>query len=117
MKKEHRIRKRRDFLKAASSGVYFKSNFWVAQLVRNESGCARVGFTVSKKVGNAVTRNRIKRRLRAAATILMKEGRFLDMDYVFIARKFICSVTWNDLLDVFRTSIAFLNKKSGKCRN
>ena len=117
MKREHRIRKRRDFLKAASVGIYFKSNFLITQLVHNESGCVRVGFTVSKRVGNAVMRNKIKRRLRAAAAIIMNEGGFLDMDYVFVARKFICSIKWDVLLDVVRSSVAFLNKKSQKCKN
>lgn len=45
----------------------------------------RVGFTASRKVGNAVVRNRAKRRLRAAARILAVEGR-PGTDYVLIAR-------------------------------
>jgi len=46
----------------------------------------RVGFTASRKVGNAVVRNRAKRRLRAAAAeILARDGR-LGTDYVLIAR-------------------------------
>ena len=46
----------------------------------------RVGFTASRKVGNAVVRNRAKRRLRAAAAeILARDGRS-GTDYVLIAR-------------------------------
>lgn len=46
----------------------------------------RVGFTASRKVGNAVLRNRAKRRLRAAAaTVLARDGR-QGTDYVLIAR-------------------------------
>jgi len=46
----------------------------------------RVGFTASRKVGNAVLRNRAKRRLRAAAAaVLVRDGR-KGTDYVLIAR-------------------------------
>jgi ribonuclease P protein component len=46
----------------------------------------RVGFTASRKVGNAVMRNRAKRRLRAAAAQVLSNKGKLGMDYVLIAR-------------------------------
>ncbi len=48
---------------------------------------ARVGFTVSKKVGNAVARNRARRRLRAAAEEVLPQLADRGTDYVLIGRK------------------------------
>ena len=58
-----RLRQRADFL-AAATGIKVPTAAFVLQSVRRgESGPVRVGFTVSKKVGNAVERNRVRRRL------------------------------------------------------
>jgi ribonuclease P protein component len=46
-----------------------------------------IGFTASKKVGNAVARNRAKRRLRAAADQILPDEAALGYDYVLIARQ------------------------------
>jgi ribonuclease P protein component len=57
---------------------------------RTEGECAegiRVGFTCSKKVGNAVTRNQAKRRLREAARLVLPELGQAGWDYVLVGRK------------------------------
>ncbi len=46
----------------------------------------RVGFTVTKKIGGAVVRNRMKRRLRALARELLPAGGFAGSDHVLIGR-------------------------------
>jgi ribonuclease P protein component len=47
----------------------------------------RVGFTVSRKVGNAVVRNRVRRRLREAARLVIPGQARRDLDYVLVGRQ------------------------------
>ena len=47
----------------------------------------RVGFTVSRKVGNAVARNRVRRRLREAARLVIRDQARPDLDYVLVGRQ------------------------------
>lgn len=55
-------------------------------LPRPEGGEARIGFTVTKKVGNAVIRNRTRRRLKEAARLLLRERSVGSVDLVVIGR-------------------------------
>lgn len=84
------MRKRADFLRAQKgrrqSTPSLTLETCVSPPAKAAPGAARIGYTASKKVGNAVERNRAKRRLRAAAAatlpLLAREGH----DYVLIAR-------------------------------
>ena len=63
----------------------------------------RVGFTCSKKVGNAVARNRAKRRLRAAAQIVLPEIGKNGWDYVLVGRfEATAQRPWRELLSDLR---------------
>lgn len=67
-----RLRHRRDFLLCASKGRKAPLPGLVLQARRrDDDGAARVGFTVTKKIGNAVVRNRTRRRLREAARLVL----------------------------------------------
>lgn len=96
------IKKRKDFL-AAASGKKFITNSLILQRVRRfdghavPSGQARVGFTVTKKMGGAVVRNRIKRRLREAVReSLVRHGQ-AGYDYVVISRLKALDCNFSDL--------------------
>ncbi|MEL6575157.1 MAG: ribonuclease P protein component [Pseudomonadota bacterium] len=88
------LKKRRDFLAAARARRHAAPGVLLQARRRAEGEDAsdgrqapvRVGYTCSKKVGNAVTRNRAKRRLREAAACLLPEAGKPGWDYVLIGR-------------------------------
>jgi ribonuclease P protein component len=83
------LRNRSDFLKAAQARRAHMPAFLLQARERREGEAEgiRVGFTCSKKVGNAVARNRAKRRLREIARLVLPlEGR-PGWDYVLVGRK------------------------------
>lgn len=95
----HILKKRSDFLKAAK-GLKYVSRGFVLQSIKhheNVEQAIRVGFTASKKVGNAVKRNRAKRRLRELARNIALKYANDGFDYVFIARKNILDMNYATL--------------------
>ena len=81
------IPKRADFLKAAKARSKAAHGLVLQARDRGDADSFRVGFTVTKKVGNAVTRNRVRRRLREAAKLRLGELARPGFDYVLIGRK------------------------------
>lgn len=112
MKKQHRIKKRRDFIFVSKSGFFCRTRSFVVQgAIQPSISCWRCGLTASKRVGNAVERNLCKRRIRSAIDIVFSETSIPVCDYVFIANRFTSSASWNDLLEDLRFSVNFLNRK------
>ncbi|WP_085828663.1 ribonuclease P protein component [Roseovarius gaetbuli] len=82
------LRKRADFLAAARARRQGTASMMVQARKRGDDDLGmRVGFTCSKKVGNAVARNRAKRRLRAVAHEVLPVSGLNGWDYVLIGRK------------------------------
>ncbi len=82
-----RLKKRADFL-AAAAGLRAQADPFLLQARdRRDRGTPRVGLTVTKKTGNSVERNRIRRRLRAAATAIVPQAGHSGFDYVLVARR------------------------------
>jgi ribonuclease P protein component len=103
------LRRRADFLKAAQARRQGTAGFLLQARQRpaDEEGAAiRVGFTASRKVGNAVARNRAKRRLRAAARAILPGGGLPGWDYVLVARpEATASRPYRDLLADLRWAL------------
>ena len=79
--------RRAEFLRVAGRGRKAPVPGLVLQVLRrDDDGPARLGFTVTKKVGNAVIRNRTKRRLRAAARDVLGATPVCGVDLVLIGR-------------------------------
>ncbi len=81
-----RITQRRDFLAAAKALSQAMPGVIVQMRDRKDAGPARVGFTCTKKIGGAVTRNRVRRRLRESVRLIMGDVAKPGHDYVLIGR-------------------------------
>lgn len=131
-----RLRRRSEFLKAARLGKKWVAAGLIVQARQRSQGegpcdggsdAVRVGFTVTKKVGNAVIRNRVRRRLKAAAAEVLPKYAGPGQDLVIIGRMATINRRFPALVKDLETSIRKLNdngaaKKpvsaaSGKRRN
>ena len=89
MPKVLRLKKRDDFLRVKNANKSVAASGLVLQVAPGkieDNSSLRLGFTVTSKLGNAVKRNRIKRRLRAAAREVMDKSAAAGKDYVIIGR-------------------------------
>jgi len=89
----NRITQRKDFLRIAKAQRVHSTSFVLQSRNRKDDAPMRVGFTCSKKVGNAVARNRAKRRLREIARLILPISGQPGHDYVLIGRANVTATT------------------------
>lgn len=104
-----RLRQRADFL-AASKGFRAPAAAFVVQArIRDRAGPARVGFTVSKKVGNAPERNRARRRLREVVKLVASPLMRPQCDYVLVGRREALNRDFQRMCDDMASALARLD--------
>jgi ribonuclease P protein component len=115
-----RLKKRADFLRVAAVRRNWAATGMVLQAAaQNETAVEdsmRVGFTATKKVGNAVKRNRIKRRLRAVASEILPEHAQPGWDYVLIGRKNTLDRSYIELKSDLQRALIKVAQKNGRTK-
>ncbi len=107
------LKKRTDFLALRSAKTRQSRCFLLAGRSRDDGQEEiRIGFTVTKKLGGAVTRNRIKRRLKSAARLVINDHGKAGFDYVLIARRAALTRKFEDLLDELKQALLTLPSNS-----
>lgn len=96
MKKEDRIKSKVEFDKFIKTTKYFKNSFFVVHYSSKKNDNNRFGIAVGTSIGNAVIRNKLKRRTRE----IINEIRNLfkkDLDYIIIVRKQCLELTYQEM--------------------
>jgi len=111
-----RLKQRSEFLAAARAKKASASAFVLQACPRQDAGPARFGFTVAKKVGNAVERNRVRRRLREmvrTSAVAARRGH----DYVVIGRRAALALPFAQLRAEFERALAAVHGRSRRQAN
>jgi ribonuclease P protein component len=106
-----RLKRRADFLAAAGGTSVPAAAFVLQARTRGDEAPARVGFTVSKKVGGATERNRVRRRLREVVRLSAAERLTAGTDYVLIGRRPALDLPFDRLLEDFAGALGRLQKR------
>jgi ribonuclease P protein component len=98
---------RADFLRLAARGKKFARPGFVMQVLRGEAEKpVRVGYTATKKIGNAVARNRARRRLKEAARLTLAETPLPGVEIVLICRQETAQIRFETLRATLRSTLA-----------
>lgn len=92
------LKNRSDFIRMRSGRKTHKSAFLLQSLGAELPGAAQFGFTVTKRVGNAVERNRIRRRLRSAVSACLGKMSPVSGDHVLIGKRDALTIPFAELV-------------------
>jgi ribonuclease P protein component len=100
-----RLRNRADFVAAAAGSKVPTAAFVLQARKRSDSGPVRIGFTVSRAVGGAVERNRVRRRLKEIVRLSAATGLSCGHDYVLIGRRAALSLPFEQISEDFKRAL------------
>ena len=107
MKKKNIIKEKKDFDKIFKLRNQFNSKYTYIYISDNLFNYQRFGICVSKKIGNAVLRNKIKRQIKDI--IDKSKLQFMPKDYIIVVKKSICTTKYleiqNDIVNAFNKII------------
>jgi ribonuclease P protein component len=109
-----RLRQRADFLAAASGAKTPAAGFVLQANRRRDSDGVRVGFTVSKKVGTAVERNRVRRRLREIVRLAPDATLRPGHDYVLIGRRAALELPFAKMVEDFNRALSRVHARAAR---
>src|SRR5262245_23656525 len=106
-----RLRQRADFLAAATAAKVPTAAFVLQARKRDDGGPVRIGFTVSRKVGTAVERNRVRRRLREIVRRSASDELRSGYDYVLVGRRNALSRQFDQMIEDFRGALRRIDRQ------
>ena len=109
-----RLRQRADFLAVANGARANAGAFTLQSRCRDDLGPIRVGFTVTKKNGNATERNRIRRRLREAVRRIDAVAMRPHHDYVLVGRRTALTCDFDAMIDDLCAALQRLPRQTSK---
>jgi ribonuclease P protein component len=112
MKKINIVRSNIDFNNIINTGKVFKNKYFVIYVSIEKNKTYRFGISVPKKIGNAVTRNKIKRQIKSILDNNIDA--FLPLDYIIIARRMILDIEYSEKT---KNLIDILNKINKEINN
>ena len=105
-----RLKQRADFLAAASGAKVATAAFVLQGRKRDDGGPARIGFTVSRRVGTAVERNRVRRRLRDIVRRSAADSLRSGYDYVLVGRRTALNRPFDHMIEDFTNALRRLER-------
>lgn len=96
MKKKYIVKRKEDFNNIIKNGTCIKNKYFVVYSIENKKDYDCFGISVGKKIGNAVTRNKYKRKIRSIIDIYRKDY-INSKDYIIILRSSSLFIDYNEM--------------------